>query len=154
MEEVIIHKAAGTILNMADFRQAFDRMKDGKILLTMKDYRKRSIPQNAYYWVVVVPMVRKALYDTGWDDIQTNDDAHEALKKQFIKRKLVNKTTGEVVTMTGKSSLLTIPEFNEYIERICKWAAEYLSIVIPSPNQQYHEFEEYAQNPIVDETEM
>lgn len=154
MVEVIVHKGSNTILNMADFRAAFDQMKDGKIHIAMKDYRKRSIPQNAYYWCVVVPMVRKALYDTGWDDIQTNDDAHEVLKRQFIRKKLVNKETGEVVIIAGKSSLLTIPEFNDYIERICKWAAEYLSIVIPSPNQQYHEFEEYTENQIVDETDM
>ena len=126
---------------MDDFINAFNQMKDGKILLTMKDYRKRSVSQNAYYWSVVVPMVRHGLYDIGFDEVQTNEDAHELLKRQFVRRQFVNKQTGEVVAITESTTKLSIPEFGEYLEKVCKWAAEYLGVVIPSPNEELAEFE-------------
>ncbi len=151
MIEVIIHKANGTIINMDDFKNAFNEMQDGKILITMKDYRKRSLRQNAYYWTVVVPMVKRGLYDIGFDEVQTDEDAHELLKKQFIRRQFVNKQTGEVVTITGSSVKLTIPEFNEYIENICRWSLEYLNVHIPSPNEELVEFENWESEMICDE---
>ncbi|MBK7885514.1 MAG: hypothetical protein IPJ81_18245 [Chitinophagaceae bacterium] len=59
MVEVIIHINNRKVINMKEFREAFNQLKDGKHLVTVKDMRKRSIPQNAYYWGVVVPMVKK-----------------------------------------------------------------------------------------------
>lgn len=153
MIEVVIHKANGTIINMDEFKKAFNEMKDGKILLTMKDYRKRSLKQNAYYWTVVVPMVRRGLYDIGFDEVQTDEDAHELLKKQFIRRQFVNKNTGEIVTITGSSTKLKIPEFNEFIESICRWSLEYLNVKIPSPNEELVEFESWETEIICDGTE-
>lgn len=151
MIEVVIHIHNKKVVNMDEFRAAFNELKNGKHLVTVKDIRKRSIPQNSYYWAVVVPLVRRGLYDIGFDEVQTNDDAHRLLKKQFIRKEFINKKTGEVARITGKSSGLSIPEFNEYIERICKWSAEYLDVVIPSPNQEFAVFEEW-ENSIVHES--
>ncbi len=144
MVEVIIHIANKKVINMKEFRAAFNQLKDGKHLVTVKDIRKRSVPQNSYYWAVVVPFVRKGLYDIGFDEVQTDVDAHRLLKKQFIRKQFVNKQTGEVVGFTGSTTELSIPEMNEYIERICRWSSEYLGVYIPSPNQEFAEFKEVA----------
>lgn len=144
MIEVVIHISNKKVVNMSEFKAAFNQLKDGKHMVTVKDIRKRSVPQNSYYWAVVVPAVRKGLYDIGFDEVQTDQDAHRLLKRQFIRRQIVNRQTGEVVGFTGSTTELTIPEMNDYIERICKWSAEYLGIYIPSPNEEFAEFKEVA----------
>jgi len=132
------------IINMAELKKAFSNLKDGKHQVSIKDARKRSNLQNAYYWSVVVPMCRQGLYDAGYDEVKTNDDAHEVLKHLFLKKQVVNKNTGETIEVDGESKKLTVPEFSVYVEHICKWAAEYMSIVIPSPNQAMIDFAEYT----------
>lgn len=129
---------------MDEFRRAFAGIKDGKHLVTAKDMRRRSVAQNSYYWGVVVPMVRAALYESGFDQIRSVEDAHEALKYFHLRNRVVNEQTGEVIEITGSTKDLNVPEFNDYIERICRWAAEYLSIVIPSPNEELAEFENWV----------
>jgi hypothetical protein len=146
MIEVTIHKANRTIVNMKEFMTAFHQVKDGKCVVTFKDVRKRSLPQNSYYWKVVVPAVRSGLYDAGYDEVRTNEDAHVVLKQIHLTRKMENKKNGDVIPIAGSSRKLSVPEFNIYIETICKWAAEYLGIVIPSPNQQLAEYEEWQES--------
>ena len=146
MQELIIHIRDKKIVNMPEMRKVFNALKEGKYLISIKDFRKRSIPQNAYYWSVVVPLVRKGLYEAGFDEVRTNDDAHEIIKHVHLKKQMVSKQTGDVIDIAGSSSSLSIPEFNEFIERVCKWASEYLGIYIPSPNEQLAEFEEWEQS--------
>jgi hypothetical protein len=154
MVEVIIDIANRSVVNMKEFRAAFNQLKDGKHLVTVKDMRRRSIPQNSYYWAVVVPLVRKGLYDAGYDDVRTNDDAHEVLKHVHLRRRMVSKQTGDVIDIAGESKKLTIPEFNDYIETVCRWSAEFLNVVIPSPNEQLAEFESWEQQIVEDEITM
>jgi hypothetical protein len=146
MIEVTIHKANRTIINMKEFMGAFQQVKDGKVLVTFKDVRVRSLPQNKYYWKVVVPLVRQGLYEAGFEEIKENEDAHEVMKQVHLTRKMENKKNGDVIPIAGSTAKLSIPEFNIYIETICRWAAEYLGIVIPSPNQQLAEYEEWQES--------
>lgn len=143
MKELIIDISNRKIRNSNELKQLFRDLKDGKHLVTIKDIRKRSINQNAYYWAVVVPMVKDGLFHAGFDEVTTNEDAHEMLKQIHLTRRMISKTTGDVIDLAGSSKLLSIPEFNDYIEKICKWAVEYLGIVIPSPDEQYAVFVEY-----------
>ena len=145
MIEVIIHIANKKVINMEEFRKAFNQLKDGKHLVTVKDMRRRSVPQNAYYWGVVVPMVRKGLYEAGFDAVRTNDDAHEIIKHIHLKKRIVSKQTGEVIDTARSTTELSMPEFNEFLEHVCRWAVEYLGIVIPSPHQQLAEFEDWKE---------
>lgn len=141
MVEVVIHIANKKVINMDEFRKAFNELKDGKHLVTVKDMRKRSVPQNAYYWAVVVPMVRKGLYEAGFDAVRTNDDAHEIIKHIHLKKRMVSKQTGEVIDTARSTTELNPPEYNEFLEQVCRWSAEYLGVVIPSPHQRLAEFE-------------
>lgn len=143
MKETIIHIHNGKIVEQKGLRDLFMNLKNGKHLVTIKDFRRRSLPQNAYYWGVVVPMVRKALYEIGFDDVQTDQDAHELIKKEFVRKEFVNKQTGEMISITGSTAGLSVTEFGEYLEKICRWAAEYLGVVIPSPNEELAHFNDW-----------
>ena len=146
MIEVTIHKANRTIVNMKEFMEAFHQVKDGKVLVIFKDIRTRSIPQNKYYWKVVVPMVRAGLYEAGFEEVKKNEDAHEVLKQVHLTRKMESKKNGDVIPIAGSSAKLSIPEFDIYIETICRWAAEYLGVIIPSPHQQLAELEDWTES--------
>lgn len=143
MVEVIINISNRRLVNIEDLKTAFRNLKDGKHIVTVKDYRKRSLPQNAYYWSVMVPMIRDGLYNNGFDDVTDNEDAHEVIKMEFLTRRIVSKQTGDVKDIYGSTTKLSITEFNQFIEKVCKWAAEYLGVNIPSPNEELVLFAEY-----------
>lgn len=145
MVEVTINISGRKIRNMEDFKNAFRELKDGKYLITIKSIRKRSLQQNAYYWGVVVPLVRKGLFDNGFDEVKKNEDAHEVLKAVFLKKDVVSKQTGEIITTVGRSTTeLDVPEMGDFIERVCRWSADYLGVVIPSPNDEFAMFNDYV----------
>lgn len=152
MPELFIHIANRSIVQMKEFRELFAMLKDGKYLVTIKDMRKRSLPLNRYYWGVVVPLVRKALYDQGYDDVRNNEDAHEVLKAIFLKKTLKNRVSGDEIVLDGSTAKLSMTEFNNFIEDICKWAATYLQIAIPSPNEQFVLYEEWEGKQLNDAT--
>lgn len=145
MVELILNISNRKVINIAELKSAFSSLKDGKHFVTVKDYRKRSLPQNAYYHGVMVPMIQKGLFENGFDDVTTNEEAHEIIKMEFLSKRVVSKQTGDVKDIYGSTKKLTISEFNEFIEKVCKWAAEYLGITIPSPNEELILFAEYNQ---------
>ena len=100
-----------------------------------KKKRKRSNEQNAYLWGVVYTCVKQGMIDVGFRDV-TIDNIHELMKGKFLKQDLINQDTGEVFPITGHTSKLTTIEFNDYFEQIKQWAAEYLNVYIPDPNEQ------------------
>lgn len=157
MRELIIQRSAERIVNKEELLAVFNSLKVGYHRLIIKDARTRSHPQNRYYWGVVVPMAMQGLRDAGYDDVQDLMDTHEVLKHIHLRKRIVSKQTGDVIDIAGSSAKLTIPEFEEYIERICKWSAEYLNVVIPAPNEQIAKLSAYAEEleyeMIVDETE-
>jgi hypothetical protein len=125
------------------FRGAIASLPDGYYTNTIKKiYNNRTNPQNAYYWAVVLPIVRDGLKDVGYE-CDTVEEAHEFCKNQFIvikgrkRKRLINKHTGEIkyVNIFPSTKKLSTVEFNEYFEKIIQWAAEYLGCSIPYPNE-------------------
>lgn len=135
MKEVKIHIRDKKIVNMHEMRDVFNKLSDGQFLISIKNISKRSIQQNRYYWSVVVPAVRKGLYEAGYDEVKTNNDAHEVIKHIHLRKRIVSKQTGDVIDIAGSSTELSTPAFNDFIESICRWSAEFLGVVIPSPNE-------------------
>lgn len=145
MNNCVLNIAQHKILNSEELNKVLHNCKDGKYLLTLKDYRKRSLSQNAYYWAVCVPMIRQGLYDAGYDEITTDDEAHEVIKSVLLKKNVVSKQTGEIIEVSGSTAKLSISDFNLLIERIIKWAAEYLNVIIPSPEDPVVILSEYSE---------
>lgn len=117
---------------MDEVLQSFEG-KDWQLTIEKKK-KSRSLNQNAYYWGVVIPMVRAALHDLGMK--LSRQEVHELLKLKFLKKEIINENTGEVFEYIGGSSELTTTEFMDFTAELQQWSAEYLNIVIPSPNEQ------------------
>ena len=111
------------------------QLKDGEYVMTIeRKKRKRSLMQNAYYWGVVVPLVKEGLLDVGYR--MTTEAVHEYLKGQFSITEIVNERTGEVLKSIGSTSQMTTSQMMDYFAEITQWAAEWLNIQIPQPNEQ------------------
>lgn len=110
------------------------KMNPGKQLMIRVDKRgsKRSTPQNRYYWGVVVAEVRLGFLEIGYD--MTAEQTHDWLKEKFNPIIVENKL-GVTIEMPGSTTQMTKTQFSEYIEKIARFAAEYLGITIPSPNE-------------------
>jgi RNA-binding protein YhbY len=139
--EVFVTKSDGQIVNKKAVREAWESTPpNGKFVMKIEDKNKRSLPQNAYYWACVVPLVKHGLREAGYDEIKTDEDAHEVMKHLFLKHQIGNKNTGEIIELTRSTTTLTKELFNQYLEDVWKWAAEFLGISIPSPGQQSEMF--------------
>lgn len=142
-----------------DFNGTID--KDGKIILANRkmladwakqnkgkkikavftiSLRKRTNPQNAYYWSTVIEYMTNWFRGAGYD--YDKQDTHETLKAMFNTELIVNPATGEYVKVPKSTTRNTTVEMMEYIDKIVRWAAVFCSVVIPEPNQQLGVFEE------------
>ena len=98
-------------------------LKPGQYDVTIKKHEKqRSNPQNKYYWAVCVKMIAD---ETGL----TTDETHEALKMKFLPKH------HDLLPTVKSTTKLTTIEFQAYIAEIVMWAAEFLGLVIPDPDQ-------------------
>lgn len=103
--------------------------------------RLRSNEQNRYYWGVVVRMVLQALYDLGNHELKPGqpDSAnvvHEFLKQKFLPPVLAHDAFGQELRLPGSTKNQSTVEMMSYISEIQTWAAEYLNIVIPDPEEE------------------
>lgn len=94
--------------------------------------KRRSNQANAYYWGVVVQAFSQFLKDQG--EWYTDEEVHEMFKFKFLRRSVVNKKTGEVVSeITLSTSKLSTSEFAEYLDRCIVWLNDMFGIHVPSP---------------------
>lgn len=105
-------------------------------VLIRKKRRYRSLPQNNYYWGVIVPMVQEALINTWGEKNISKEQVHEILKRECNKKELINEETGEFLTYGKDTHDLSTTEFNEYIEKCRQWSSMWLNIDIPEPDEQ------------------
>ncbi len=110
------------------------RMNPGKQLMVRIDKRgsRRSTPQNRYYFGVVVEEVRLGLLQLGHE--LNKDEVHFFLKERFNSVTVENKQ-GHSIDVPGGTTQLNKTEFGEYIEKIARFASDFLGIVIPQPNE-------------------
>jgi hypothetical protein len=115
-------------------KNLFD-LPDGIYEITVKTKSRRSLQANKYYFGVCVDMIRRELVERGYD--VSVQETHEFLKAQFNSQPLIDENTGELLGEVPRSTTdLNKEEFGDYIQRIQRFAAEKLSIVIPDPGEQ------------------
>ena len=83
---------------------------------------QRSNLQNNYMWGVCYQLISE---HTGYE----LEEVHEIMKFKFLRQK--NTKGMEYVKSTAK---LNTSEMETYLEKIKRWAAQDLSVVIPDPN--------------------
>lgn len=142
MPEFFFYIKDNKIANPRIFKGVIGDLPDGGYRCRIEKGKKRSNQQNAWYWGIVVHLVKEGLQHIGYREVKSNDDAHEILKALFLKRNIVNEENGEVITIPGSTQKLTTIEFMTYTDEITKWAAEYLGVTIPAPNEQLEFFNE------------
>lgn len=136
-KSIIYDQPAGGILSDSaelQFMAAISAHADKQIRITVERKRKkRSLNQNAYYWGIVIPLIRKVLEEYG-NEVD-DEETHSFLKEH------VGKLTGSVVDSVGRrvaitksSASLSTAEFENYLLRVTAWAAQE-GIIIPSPNE-------------------
>lgn len=130
----LLHIRDGEIQNKSQVKKLFDQLHDGKWLIEIAKHNKRSDQQNKYYWAIVVPMVQEGMKDLGNEF--TKEEVHDFLKKEFNFSEVVNPETGEVKEVPRSTTILNKEAFSEYLEKIQRWSAEWLHVVIPDPNTQ------------------
>lgn len=96
--------------------------------------KKRSNPQNRYYFGVVIKEITLRLRELGHQEID-DDTVHEMMKIKFNYEPLTSEH-GEVLEIPKSTTGLTTVQFIEYMDRIRQWAAGFLSINIPDPNER------------------
>lgn len=138
----IIQIESGEIKNRKAAIELFKGLKDGRYILEVNSYDKRTGPQNRYYFGLVIPIVQQGIKDLGHD--LTKDETHEFLKSKFNLIEVVNKNTGEYELIPQSTTRLNKEEFGDYIRKIQLFAADFLGLVIPDPGTQltFYESEE------------
>lgn len=118
--------------------QAIQSFNGKEVVITFsKPKKSRSNNQNSFYWGVVLPLVQKGLLDaTG--ELRSNDNIHYKILLPLFAatNEIANTDSGECINERLTSSEMTTTQFCEYIIEIQKWAAEFLGIDIPSPNEE------------------
>ena len=105
----------------------------GKYRLVIEKYRKKkSNPQLGYLFACVYPLVLQGLIDAGWEFISINE-VDEYCKSMFAEKEVLNRNTGEVITVPGLKRDFTTTDMMTYISAIQSWASEYLGVNIPDP---------------------
>jgi hypothetical protein len=109
---------------------------EGKdVLITFeKPKKKRSNPQNAFYYGVIIPIVQNCLKEAG--HVMTNESTHDLIKLKFLKEIiLVNEDTGEVVERVKSTTELSTSQFMDFVAEIRLFTTEYFGVDIPEPRE-------------------
>lgn len=92
-----------------------------------KEKSKRSLNQNSAYWGIAIEILRECEAFGGY----TKEEIHDSLRKEFLGQ--VDPNTG--LTRIRSTTDLNTVEFNEYYAAIQRWAASFLDVYIPDPNE-------------------
>lgn len=84
---------------------------------------KRSLDQNAYYWVAIIPHIRQVRFDAG--DPVTLDQCHEDLLEEFAPRVECKRFGGEGYTRSMRSKEMSVPEMANYLTAITARMAQF-----------------------------
>ncbi len=104
-----IEKGKMTIINRAEFDNTISHLK-GDYYIEIKETGVRSAQQNNYYWNIVKILADELGY--------TEQEMHSTIKNHF-----------EI----DSTKTLSSKEFSQFIEKLIRWSAIELDIVIPDP---------------------
>lgn len=121
---------------LAAFLNEVSGLAGKEVTVTVRAVGKpRSRWQNNYYYGCVVSLVRTALSEE-WGERMTKDETHALLKQVCNWKEYASESTGETVKVPQSTASLSTLEFEEYLERCRRFAAEFLNLEIPLPNEQ------------------
>ena len=116
-----VHGGQLKVANPDRLRKWLSGLEGSKVSIVVKKFSKRrSVSQNAYYFGVVIEILRDHL---GYSP----DEMHEALKWKFLQIRHPK------LPSTRSTATMSTAEFSMYIDDVKIWAATELEVVIPDP---------------------
>jgi hypothetical protein len=124
------------IANRKNFDQEVKIFKGKAVEVIVKRKKsQRSHPQNRYFHGVALPIIRARLIDLGFEEAYSKEWVKDFVKVSCLKVEIANPTTGEAMETLGKTSQLTKSEFADLVERLERWCAEKLDLILPMPGE-------------------
>ena len=125
------------VINRALLDQELSELPEGRYRFSVEKYRKnKSNAQLGYLFACIYPFVLRGLIDAGWDEITNLYQVDAFCKLRFANQEIVNKHSGEIMTVPALKREMSTTEFSTYVEAIRSWSSEYLNVYIPEPGQQ------------------
>lgn len=110
------------------------RLLRGKKRIEILNYRpRRSDRQNNAYWDMVCEPFADWL-TIEWGEPFTKEDAHDQLRRQFLRKDCVHPVTGEVAERVRSTTELDTAEFSEYFDRCRDLLAQMCGIIVEDPD--------------------
>ena len=142
----IQEKGKFRIVNDKLMREELTRLPNGRYEIVIRKKRRlKSNPQLGYYYACVLPHFHRAALDQGWE-LATIEELDNYLKSMFASKDVVNKNTGEILTIPGLKRDMTTTEMMQFTDSIKDYAREFLGYDIPDPETQTEIFEKFSQN--------
>lgn len=104
--------------------------------IIQKKFKKRSLPANAYFHGVVIPMIAE---ETGMDEAEVK----AFLKAKFLSKEVVmagKDNQWETAVIVGRSSKADSHTFGLFLEKCVAWASSFLGLVIPEPDPDHNNY--------------
>jgi hypothetical protein len=121
------------VVSSANFKRELNLLPDGRYRITVEKWRKnKSNPQLGYYFACVLPLFLQGAIDAGWE-ITSIEECDIWLKSMFANKNLINKHTGQIVSVPALKREMTTVEMSTFTNQVRDYAAEYLNIHIPDP---------------------
>ena len=121
------------IVNSKLLNEELRRLPKGRYRVIIERWRKnKSNPQLGYLFACVYPLVLRHLNDAGWEFTSVDEvDIH--CKKLFANKEIVNRDTGEIISIPALKRDMTTMDMMTYVDAIRQWDSEYLGGTIPEP---------------------
>jgi hypothetical protein len=114
---------------------ALNSFEGQEVILTIQKAKKRrSNPQNSYYWGLLIPITQQAVKNE-WGDIWTKELCHEFYKAKFLYNEKVNEATGEIAKIPKSTTQNTTTEQENYHTDIRTFLKEWFNVDAPLPNE-------------------
>ena len=122
--------------NIAKINAEIKKHEGKHIEITIKQkYKRRSIPENKYYFGVVIQIWKDLIYQE-WGETWSSEQTHEFLKSHCNFKEIVNQNTGEIIKIPLSTADLKTIEFEDYLEKCRRLAFDFFNVQIPLPNEQ------------------
>lgn len=116
--------------------QAIKSFENSDVVLTLeKPKKKRSNPQNRYYWSCLLPLMQQGAKDI-FGEVWSINKAHEHLKAKFLFHESINHKTGEIIRTPKSTTENTTTEMEIYHTEIRIYLLEDFDINAPEPNEE------------------
>ena len=110
-----------TLHNLKEFNQFVEQLKESSIEIRIRKYRaKRSLHQNALYWVWLQIIAQDLGYDT--------EELHNSFRAMYLTDR------SKKIPLVRSTTVLNKLEFGQYLDKIERQAGE-LGITLPQPEE-------------------